>query len=123
MTVNALRLMMWAPVVCMFISYWALGNNQIYDNMVFKIANVKDLVRSGHTVVSEFQNLAFDQSLPCLLVFLALLFFIPFGSLFVAIVNLLKPGFMDITLNIDENLSNYFEALEEQDKQWMVEEE
>lgn len=71
------------------------------------------MVRSGHTVVSEFQNLAFDQSLPCLLVFLALVFFILFGSIFIAIVNAVKPGFLDINLNIDENLSNYFEALEE----------
>lgn len=37
---------------------------------------------------------------------------IPFGKLFTAIVNLIKPGVFDVSLKIDENLGNYFEALE-----------
>jgi len=38
---------------------------------------------------------------------------IPFGKIFTAIVNAIKPGVFNVSLKIDENLGNYFEALEE----------
>ncbi len=38
-------------------------------------------------------------------------------------MNAIKPGVFDLKLKIDENLSNYFEALEVEDKQWMIAEE
>ena len=40
-----------------------------------------------------------------------------------AIINAIKPGAIGISLNIDENLPNYFEALEEGDKDAMISEE
>ncbi len=52
-----------------------------------------------------------------------MLFLIPFGSILTTIISLINPGYLDIKLRIDENLSNYFLALEEDDKNWMVLEE
>jgi len=52
-----------------------------------------------------------------------LIFFIPFSAIFTAIAEAVKPGVFALNLNIDENLSNYFEALEDDDKKWMILEE
>lgn len=57
------------------------------------------------------------------MVFFALAFCVPFGKIVYYIVNFIKPGVLDVQLNIDENLSNYYEALEEEDKKWMISEE
>ena len=44
--------------------------------------------------------------------------------MFYAILDFIRPGVFDVDLKIDENLSNYFEALEDVDKNWIkVEEE
>lgn len=55
--------------------------------------------------------------------FLVLVVLIPFTSIFTALVNLVKPGAFDLKLDIDEDLSNYFHALEDEDKTWMILEE
>ena len=120
MTVNALNFFLWAPIVYMMTSYWGLSNNQIFGNLVFKLDNVRDLIRSGHTVASEMKDLHFDQAFPLLMLLGIFLVFIPFGSLFTLLVSYIKPGLLDINLNIDEDLNNYFEALEDSDKQWMI---
>jgi hypothetical protein len=39
------------------------------------------------------------------------------------IINKVKPGMLDVKLNIDENLPNYYEGLEDEDKAWMRNEE
>ena len=60
MTTTALKMLMWAPLVYMMLSYWFLGNNQIFDNLLFKTKNIRDVVLQGHTVIYEFTNLTFD---------------------------------------------------------------
>jgi hypothetical protein len=107
----------------MMFSYWFLGNNQIYDNLLFPLTKVNDLVRHGHTVISELSDITHDQSYPCLIVCFALIICIPFGNLVATILSFIKPGVFEIKLNIDENLPNFYEALEEEDKKWMRSEE
>jgi len=112
MTMNCLDMMAWAPVVYMAFSYWQLSNNQIFANVVFKIDSINDIIMSGHTIISEFSDMAFDQSFPCLLLFFFLLFSVPLSKVFFRIMAVVKPSFMALDLNVDENLNNYFEALE-----------
>jgi hypothetical protein len=56
-------------------------------------------------------------------VLLALIIILPFSTILIAIVDACKPGLLDMNLNIDENLGNYFEALEKDDKKWLILEE
>lgn len=58
-----------------------------------------------------------------MIMFFILAALIPFGSAVVFLIELCKPGAFDVKLNIDENLSNYFEALEQSDKNLMILEE
>lgn len=55
--------------------------------------------------------------------FFALAICVPFGKVVYSIINHFKPGLLDVNLNIDENLGNFYEALEEEDKAWMKSEE
>jgi putative AlgH/UPF0301 family transcriptional regulator len=48
---------------------------------------------------------------------------IPFGHAVVAIIDHLSPGLLGVKLNVDENLPNYFEALEKDDKLSIIAEE
>jgi hypothetical protein len=54
MTINALEMLTWAPIPFMMFSYWFLGNNQIFNNILFKIHTNNDIVLTGHSVISEF---------------------------------------------------------------------
>ncbi|CDW91100.1 UNKNOWN [Stylonychia lemnae] len=123
LTNNSLRMLMWAPIVYMMFSYWFLSNNQIFDNILFIKNKVNDITLCGHNVIQDFTNVSLDQSFPCLVMFAILIILIPFGKIFTAIVSLIKPGAFDANLKIDENLGNYFEALEKPDKNWMIQEE
>ena len=42
---------------------------------------------------------------------------------FAWMINLVKPGIFDINLNVDEDLGNYFESLEQDDKKQILAEE
>jgi hypothetical protein len=54
MTMNALKMLSWSPLIYMMFSYWFLGNNQLFNNVLFKLQNVNDVVLTGHTVMFEF---------------------------------------------------------------------
>jgi len=60
MTMNTLRMLLWAPIIYMLMSYWYLSNNQIFDNVLFKINNISDLRLSGHTIISELTKIKID---------------------------------------------------------------
>jgi hypothetical protein len=44
MTMNTLSICQWAPLAGLLISYWMLGNNQIFDNIVFPITYMGDVL-------------------------------------------------------------------------------
>jgi len=123
MTMNTLRILQWAPMVYMLMSYWMLTNNQIFDNVVYPVEKVTDVLRSGHTIISDFKDLKYDQGFPLLIMGLTLLFMMPFGFIIMGIIGMVAPGVFGVHLNVDEDLANYFEALEMDDRNWMLKEE
>lgn len=48
---------------------------------------------------------------------------LPFGVLFSSLSGAICPGLFGVNLNVDEDLPNYFEALEQDDKFSMIKEE
>lgn len=90
---------------------------------MFGVRYVEDVILSGHTIVSDYTQFKIDQSLPPLVIFFALITLIPLSQFLVFIITLIAPNCFSINLNIDENLPNYFEALEKNDKESMVLEE
>ena len=116
MTMNTLNMILWAPILQMMFTYWFLSNNQMFSNIVFNLRTVKDVILSGHTIISDLTSIkVFDPSLPCLLVFVALLMAVPFGKITYSIIEMIKPNFMQVKINVDENLGNYFNSIEKED--------
>lgn len=60
MTVNALEMLTWAPIPFLMFAYWFLGNNQLFNNILFQVRYTSDIVLTGHTVASEFKTLCYD---------------------------------------------------------------
>jgi len=104
-------------------SYWMLGNRQIFDNVVFPLKRSDDILMSGHTVLSDFQNFKYDHTFPSFILGMILLVVLPFGRVISWMIGKLLPGVFGVNLNVDEDLSNYFDALEEDDREWWKKEE
>jgi len=115
--------MKWGPVLYLFMSYWYLSNKQIFDNVVFPIKLETDILMSGHHIPFHSDDWNYDQSIPCLIMGFAIMFFIPLSAVFNAILNICVKGIFEVKLHIDEDLSNYFDALEPDDREWWVKEE
>lgn len=48
---------------------------------------------------------------------------VPSGKILGGLADLVSPGLFKVKLNVDENLPNFFEALEKGDKEWTLKEE
>lgn len=81
------------------------------------------MLKSGHKISAQWHNMTFEQSTPCFLAAIILLIVTPVDQIVRAIITLAKPDYFKLNLNIDEDLANYFEALEASDKQSMILEE
>jgi TRAP-type uncharacterized transport system fused permease subunit len=116
MTMGTIHILFYAPIVYIMFTYWYLSNNQIFSNVVAPLKTVDDVPLSFHNVPLSFDQLRRDHSLPALLITVLLLAMIPFGSAIVSLFNAVKPGVFSLNFKVDEDLQNYFEALDDQDK-------
>ena len=96
MTISALDMLTWVPIPFMMFAYWFLGNNQLFNNILFKQSLVNDIVQTGHTVVSEFQQLSYDQSIPPLVFLVFFAVTIPATKFITSLIEAAKPGYFDI---------------------------
>lgn len=48
---------------------------------------------------------------------------LPTALILLSILNKLTKGYFEIRLNIDENLSNYFDTVDAEDRNWSIKEE
>jgi len=90
---------------------------------VFPIKTADEVIKSGHTVIYELGHIKWDQSLPPFILSVILLLTLPFGFVLKKIFEIIGGGTTEVNLKVDENLPNYFKALEKDDKQWLLEEE
>ena len=95
----------------------------MFDNKLFTIEYLSDVHLSGHTLISDISELVYDHAAPCFLMTFGLLFLVTLGYLLKGLSELCCKDLFGSELNVDENLGNYFNALEMDDKKWMVMEE
>jgi hypothetical protein len=48
---------------------------------------------------------------------------VPFGYLVLALIEYLRPGLLNVNFKINEDLKNYFEAVDQDDRLFMITEE
>ena len=52
MTLNAMRLLKYIPILFLFNSYWTLSNRQIFENIINKLDSSTTQMKSSHTLSS-----------------------------------------------------------------------
>jgi hypothetical protein len=119
MTVNAINLLSYTPILFLLNGFWMLGNRQIFQGVVNQIAYSTSVMVTGHnwsTVASV------TQATPMLLIGFALMF-ITFMRVF--FYDLLTQWGFTLTshnIEVDEDLPNFFEAVKLKDADWIVNE-
>ena len=119
MTKNAMELLSYTPLIFLLNSYWMLSNRQMFENVINSVNNSAQQMSSAHALSSIA---GFDQATPMLL----------FGFAFI-IITILRVGFYETlskwgfvissnTIEVDENLPNFFTAVKLSDCDWLVKE-
>lgn len=78
------------------------------DNVVGPKPSVDAVRLSMHYVPMSLGDVRSDHSLPALLLSIIFLALIPLGPFFARCLNALKPGFLTVNFEVDEDLPNYF---------------
>jgi len=82
-----------------------------------------DTEKSGHTIITDLTSFSVDQTFPPFVLCLVFIVLIPLSVLISSILEAVKPGLIGVQLNVDEDLPNYFAALQKEDKESMLKEE
>ena len=119
MTKNALNKLAYTPMIFLMNGYWMLSNRQIFQNVICSKTYSTEQMNSAHgwSTLDEV-----SQATPLLF----------FSFAFVAIT-FLRIGFYDTltawgftisssTIEVDENLPNFFEAVKLSDADWLIKE-
>lgn len=119
MTVNAMNLLSYTPILFLFNGYWMLSNRQMFANEVNQVNSSSEEMSSGHfwSTLSEL-----NQATPMLMIAIA---FVVIITLRVAFYDQLSKWGFTISANqieVDENLPNFYEAVKLRDADWLVKE-
>ena len=119
MTVNAMKLLSYTPILFLFNGYWMLSNRQIFENVVNSLTYSTEQMSSAH----GWSSIAsMGHASPMLMIAFAFI-----------VITVLRVGFYDTmskwgfvistnTIEVDENLPNFFQAVKLSDADWLVKE-
>ena len=114
-----MRLMTYTPILMLLNGYWMLSNRQIFENIVNSVNLTTDQMSSSHALNSMG---VMSHSSPMLLFSTAFLIIIIIRVLFYPWLE--KSGFTisSDTIEVDENLPNFYSAIKLTDADWFVKE-
>jgi hypothetical protein len=123
---SVLKIMSFAPLLFLSFGYWMLSNIQLFSNTVFDIAYGRDNRLYGHKWTSAFSADSFSVSnpaTPLIVMFWVFLVLIILNVFFYKIITGLCPKFKVGDLQVNEELENYFETLDTNDRNFSIKEE
>lgn len=123
LTMSTLEIMLLGPALYMSFSYWYLSNQQIFNNVVIPLQYADDALRSGHNLLANFNHFTYDQSAPVFILAVLLLALVPTGFLLLKLINWLSPDILNVNIRVDEDLSPYFDSVDDEDRNFMITEE
>ena len=122
---NVLGIMTYAPLLFLAFGYWMLSSKQLLDNKVSPIRNDSDIPRTGHLWKEVFTAKAYqlNPAMPLLVTFWLFLIGICLRNVLYDLVTRWVPSLKVGDLEIDEDLDNYFNTLDDHDRNWSIKEE
>jgi hypothetical protein len=117
--------MTWAPLPFLAFGYWMLSNKQLIDNVLFMKDKRGETIKTGHYWSGVFEISAYtpNPAMPLLVMFWIFLFGTVFRNFLYKHITRCFPGLRIGELEIDEGLDNYFNTLDDHDRNWSIKEE
>jgi hypothetical protein len=124
---NALSILTWAPCLFLTFGYWMLSNKQLLGNTLPHTWMYKDdtNIKSGHEWTEVFSSETYswgNPAMPLLVTFWVVVFLCFFRNTILKLWNLV-PVLSIADFEIDEGLPNYFETIDDNDRNWSITEE
>jgi hypothetical protein len=106
LTLNALDMLKWSPILFLFNGYWMLSNPQIFENKYSLIQTSLETMKSGH-----FPYFGVNWAAPLLLMCIASIFLVTVQKIFASY--LMQWGFalQSQEIEVDEDLPNFFKVI------------
>ena len=119
MTVNAMKLFSYTPILFLFNGYWMLSNRQMFENIVNQI-DYKTVEMSSSHWWGTLTDL--DQATPMLIISMAFVVIVIMRIFFYSWM--IKYGYTISSneIDVDEDLPNFYEAIKLSDADWFVKE-
>lgn len=124
---NALAILTWAPLLFLSFGFWMLSSNQLISNdFITPILKTSDGKTAQHYISSVFTEGAFSThspAMPLLVMFWVILILVLFRNfLYKALITVI-PALHIGNFEVDEGLDNYFNTLDDNDRNWSLKEE
>ncbi len=123
---NALSILTWAPLLFLSFGYWMLSSKQLLSNNPTELIYSNLDRTSGHYVSEVFTGATYSTenvALPLLVTFWILLVVIFFRGIIYSALCFVLPFLAIGNFEIDEDLDNYFNTIDDNDRNWSIKEE
>ena len=124
---NALSILTIAPLLFLSFGYWMLSSKQLLSNSFLQVINAADSPReSYHLFTGVFSSHSYSTSnvaMPLLVTFWVLLVLVVFRNFIYKTLMAILPFLHIGNFEIDEDLDNYFNTIDDNDRNWSLKEE
>lgn len=123
---NVLKIMTYAPLLFLSFGYWMLSSRQLLHNEVYDISSKDDVRKTGHIWTEVFKCETYstnNPAMPLLVMFWFLAVTTIFRDFLYRHITRLFPSLRVGEIEIDEDLDNYFNTIDDNDRNWSIKEE
>ena len=122
---SVLSKLMWAPFIGIAFAYWMASSNQLYaNNKLNSIIYASDVFEAQHLMQSVFWKSGWAApAWPLLLTAILIQVIIWAGDSVIELVSKFVPCCIIGDMTLDEDIPIYWEGLDENDRNWAIEEE
>lgn len=123
---NVLSLLTYSPLLFLSFGYWMLSSRQLLSNDISYAALDSDVRVTDHVWTEIFTARAYSlcPHLPLIVTFWIFLFGTIFRDHIYKVLAAILPSLIKVgDLEIDEDLDNYFNTLDDHDRNWSIKEE
>ena len=122
---DVLNKLQFAPILYIMVGYWMCSNMQLLSNdHLYPVSSQQDTLTTGHTFQTAFSAEGWEgYKWPMLLIFYVLVIVFFCGSCLQSCIGKCFPGLIVGDIELNEDIDNYWAALDDEDRQWSRAEE